>query len=53
MYCDLTSEALLPIIPSSLYKRIFHLFYKLAHPSAKGDRSGHLQGIRVAIDALL
>ena len=35
VYCDLTGEALRPIIPSSLRKRVFHLFHNQAHPGAK------------------
>ena len=35
VYCDSTGEALRPIIPSSLRKRVFHLFHNQVHPSAK------------------
>ena len=35
IYCDLTGEALRPIIPSSLRDRVFKLFHHPAHPSAK------------------
>ena len=35
IYCDLTGEALRPIIPLSLRKSVFKLFHHPAHPSAK------------------
>ena len=35
IYCDLTGEALRPIIPLSLRGQIFQLFHNQAHPSAK------------------